>query len=278
MRKSSATDTALVVAYWIFWFAIFFLAAQQAGYLALGYPRLEFSIVAGLVGIGLMHVLKTQQRGQDDGSDRRQTALIRALTLRAGMPTTGLYSVRDLEADPAMMAIVETHGGINAFNTTTSPSEAERALNLAMPDDLVDKAERWRELHDIDRKILKIAERIDGRDKGLLHDIRRLMLTELYRGGESGHSDVKTIAELLARLPEESANHRFLRAIEAEISDRSSAGIRIGDWNIVRSWLRHDDLDIFEDLAGADGLPLPPMPQALKEALKLQTPGKIYTS
>ena len=141
MDRSSAKDTALVVAYWVFWFAILFLAAQQASYLILGYPRVELSIVAGLVGIGLMYVLKTQRRDHDDGSDRRQTALIRALTLRAGMPTIGLYSYRDLEADPAMMAIIETHGGINAFNTSVQPSDVERARNLAMPDALVDRAE-----------------------------------------------------------------------------------------------------------------------------------------
>jgi len=266
------------LSYWAFWFAIFFLAAQQAGYLVLDHPRLDLSIVAGLAGIGLMYLLKTQRRDQDTGADQRQAALIRRLTLRAGMPTFGLYSYRDLEADPAMMAIVETHGGVGAFNTTVQAQDVERALNLAMPDAMIDQAERWRELHEIDRKMLKIAERIDGKDKGLMHDLRRLVLTELYRAGELGQSDIKTISELLSRIPPESAIHRFLRAVEAEISDRPSAGIRIGSWDIVRSWLKHDDMDTFDDLAGDDGLPLPPMPKVLQDALKPEPPGKIYTS
>jgi len=112
----------------------------------------------------------------------------------------------------------------------------------------------------------------------LLHDIRRLVLTELYRAGERGHSDIKTVGELMARIPPESAIHRFLRAIEAEISDQSSAGVRIGSCDIVRSWLKHDDMDAFDDLAGDSGLSLPPMPKVLQDALKPEPPGKMYTS
>ena len=47
---------------------------------------------------------------------------------------------------------------------------------------------------------------------------------------------------------------------------------------VVRSWLKHDGMDAFDDLAGDSGLSLPPMPKVLQDALKPEPPGKMYTS
>lgn len=279
VRNILTADNALMATYWLFWFAIFALAAQQAGYLLNGRPDWTVSIMTAGVFCAWKAYM-THMADEREARDARTNAmLIRALASRAGMSVHGVSEITYPTADPAMMAIIDDTIGLEEYRRgSLSAYDMARPLYAALPPEMAGKMDLWSDLHKVDRCILRVARRIGNSDRGLLYAIRLLLMQEFVARMSKEHTADRVIEDLIALVPPESPIRRMLSATLIEYQGEDSAGIRIGTWEIVSSWLKKQSPGTFDDLCGDTGRPLPPMPQVLRDALESQPPGKTYTS
>jgi len=274
-------ERALTAGYWAFWCAMYTLGFQQGIYLLQGHGRWDWALSAGVALLGARWWVAVIQEDNRTRERSAVNALIKLLLLRSGPVKHSIYGLHDPKANPTFAVIVDETVGIANFSANLPATEITWVLNRILPRDVAVHLGQWGSLDEIDQHIVSVSRRIGNADrKNLLHDIRVVILRELYRRADRHDSDpyLSALSDLILEVPRLSPIYRLLDAVRMECRGHSSVGIRIGTWEIVESWLEQMPPKKFEDLCGGDGRPLPPIPKAIEDALKPQPPGTTYTS
>lgn len=274
-------DKALITVYWLFWATVCTLAAQEAIYLARGYGQWEWALAAGLFIAGAKWWVTFSSRNTLDEERRISSLFIKRLLLRSGPVPNSIYRIDDPDADPAFAVIVDETIGLEGYEEGLANAKADWSNGHHMPPEVVAQLSKWPQMNAIDRKLVAVAKRIGSADhKNLLHDIRVIVMREMYRRIDPNATDPFPMAlnEIIAEVPRLSPIYRLLDATRKEYTGQDSRGIRIGSWEIAESWLEVVPPAKFEDICGGDGRALPPPPAIIEDSLKPKPPGRTYYS
>lgn len=270
-------DRVLTTAYWLFWATLCTFAAQQAIYLARGYGQWEWALAAGLLSAGAKWWCTFSSKDSLDEERRISSLLIKRLLLRSGPVPNSIYRIDNPDADPAFAVIVDETIGLKGYETGLADAKVD--WSIGQPTEVAAQLSKWPQMNAIDRKLVAVAKRIGSADyKHLLHDIRVIVMREMYRRVDPNATDPFPAAlnEILAEVPRLSPIYRLLDATHKEYTGEDSRGIRIGSCEIVESWLKVVPPAKFDDICGGDGRALPPTPAIIEDALKPKPSGKTY--
>ena len=187
------------------------------------------ALAAGLFIAGAKWWVTFSSRNTLDEERRISSLFIKRLLLRSGPVPNSIYRIDDPDADPAFAVIVDETIGLEGYEEGLANAKADWSNGHHMPPEVVAQLSKWPQMNAIDRKLVAVAKRIGSADhKNLLHDIRVIVMREMYRRIDPNATDPFPMAlnEIIAEVPRLSPIYRLLDATRKEYTGQDLRGIR----------------------------------------------------
>lgn len=279
------SESAVIVAIYLAWALVFWLAVSQVAELAAwGLQILPTLLIAGML-TGFKYWFDKQALEREN----QQRALIRLLTLCGG-------KIRNIEPETSMPILGDnlplwvalrgnkedwkdylSGGGRSQFwHKILLHSAGARARNKDLE----------AALETLDKGITAAAASVEGPQRPiLLFDLRKVLLNhaaERFLGGATKQPTalITTVRNLSLDLADGSAVGIFLDRVAAEIGYKGHLSTYRITWDDIASWLKRPSPDTLDDLNGEAGAKVRmEMPKILQDALehdRIYKGGKRY--
>jgi len=270
MRKNPGalltSDTLLLGVYWIFWIALFALAAAQLLYLFRGHSDFGTAISLALPAVGFKYFIGTVTSEKDAGAARQMQAyrsFIKSALVWSGPSVFPVSDTRQLDEGLAFGTVISSTVGFDAYNSEVKSGIPGSIVGEVLPPEVYGYLGHVKELEKIDRCIKFVAERIGaGDDDNLLHDLRTVILRAAFDLTKSDKDALErefsvALQVLLFKAHKTPPVRGLIAATKAEYERLDSRRIQTGDWRVMSTWIKSKPPKTFDDLLGQEGLPIP---------------------
>nr|WP_064245452.1 hypothetical protein [Rhizobium leguminosarum]OAP96842.1 hypothetical protein A4U53_37405 [Rhizobium leguminosarum] len=264
------SDTLLLGIYWIFWIALFALAAGQLLYFA-GYGDFATALSLALPAAAFKYFVGTLSSGKTVEDDRQlqfYRSFIKNALAWSGPTVFQVNDTRQLDDGLAFGTVIDSTVGFEVYNSDVTSGYSGNVVREVLPSEVYEYLGHVKELEKIDRCLKFVARRMGPGDNDslLLHDFRTVILRavfDLTKADKDAFEEefAAALQVLFFKAHNTPPIRNLIAATKVEYERTDSRRIQVGDWRVTSSWIKSVPPKTFDDLLGETGLSMPVPPK-----------------